>query len=310
MADPFVPLFGYTPNPEATAAFVSTLAKPTLAQAGPDLVLDESRDVFLGHALLAVNPGWKRGSQQIGSCVGWGWALSVDVLAACDVVLRNEPEAYGGDTLAASVYGFSRVEVRGGPNLGGDGSYGGAAAKAVTQYGTLQLGQQYGGQTFNDQGGTRERQWGRTGVPDELEPYARRHRVQNVAVVKDSTDIAKGLLSGYPTAICAGIGFSMTLRSIEGVGGYMTPMGSWAHCQMAIGLRWKPRPAIYVENSWGNCYTGSPDASLPKPFQFSGGWVEFPVIDRMVAGEDSFALAGFEGFKARQLPDDWLRGIL
>jgi hypothetical protein len=49
---------------------------------------------------------------------------------------------------------------------------------------------------------------------------------------------------------------------------------------------------------------------LPKPFQFSGGWVEFPVIDRMVAGDDSFCLAGFEGFKPRELPSDWLKGIL
>lgn len=305
MADPFVPLFGYTPNPEATAAFVSTLAKPTLAQAGPDLVLDESRDVFLGHALLAVNPGWKRGSQQIGSCVGWGWALSVDVLAACDVVLRKEPEAYGGDVLAASIYGFSRVEVRGGPNLGGDGSYGGAAAKAVTKYGTLHLGQQYGGQTFNDQGGTRERQWGRNGVPDELEQYAKQHLVQNVTLVRSFEEAAKAIQNGYPVAVCSGQGFSMTLKN-----GYLTPMGSWAHCMMFLGVRWKPYPALYCENSWGNCYTGTPDKEVPAPFQFSGGYVKSETCTRMLSGEDSFALAGFEGFKARQLPDDWLKGIL
>ena len=309
MAD-FVPLFGYSPNPAGTSAFLSTLAKPTLTQAGPDLALDESKDVFLGNALLQVSPGWKRGSQAIGSCVGWGFSLSVDVLAACDVVLRNEPEAYGGDTLCASVYGFSRVEVRGQKNYGGDGSYGGAAAKAVSQYGQLHLGQAYGTKTYTEQSGTLEKSWGRDGVPDELEPFAKQHKVQNVALVRSATEIAKGLTSGYPTAICAGVGFSMTLKSIEGVGGYMTPSGSWAHCQMAIGVRWKPRPAIYVENSWGNCYTGKPDTSLPQPFQFSGGWVEFPVIDRMVAGDDSFCLAGFEGFKPRQMPDNWLRGIL
>lgn len=305
MADPFVPLFGYQPNPEATAAFVSTLAKPTLAQAGPDLVLDESRDVFLGNALLAVNPGWKRGSQQIGSCVGWGWALSVDVLAACDVVLRNEPESYGGDTLAASIYGFSRVEVRGGPNYGGDGSYGGAAAKAVTKYGTLHLGQNYAGKVFRDQAGTREKTWGRTGVPDELEPFATQHKVANVTLVRTFEDAAKAIQNGYPVAVCSMQGFSMTLRD-----GYLTPMGSWAHCMMFVGVKWKPYPALYCENSWGNCYTGTPDKSLPAAFQLSGGWVKSDTCTRMLSGEDSFALAGFEGFKARQLPDDWLKGIL
>jgi len=79
----FVPLFGYQPNRAGTDAFLSTLDKPTLALAGPDLALDESKDVFLGNALLQVSPGWKRGAQTIGSCCGWGFGLAVDVLAAC-----------------------------------------------------------------------------------------------------------------------------------------------------------------------------------------------------------------------------------
>lgn len=305
MAAGFVPLFGYQPDSEGTAAFVATLPKPTLAQAGPDLVLDEQRDVFLGNALLAVNGKWKRGSQQIGSCVGWGWALSVDVLAACDVVLRNEPESYGGDVLAASIYGFSRVEVRGGPNLGGDGSYGGAAAKAVTKYGTLHLGQKYGSEVFTDQAGTRERTWGRSGVPDSLEPYAKQHKVQHVTLVQSFEEAAKAIQNGYPVAVCSMRGFSMTLRD-----GYLSPMGSWAHCMMFLGVKWKPHPALYCANSWGNCYTGTPDKSLPAPFHFSGGWVKADTCTSMLSGGDSFALAGFEGFKSRELPADWLKGIL
>ena len=97
----------------------------------------------------------------------------------------------------------------------------------------------------------------------------------------------------------------MTLRD-----GYLSPMGSWAHCMMFLGVKWKPYPALYCENSWGNCYTGTPDKSVPAPFQFSGGWVKAETCTRMLSGEDSFALAGFEGFKARTLPDDWLKGIL
>jgi hypothetical protein len=301
----FVPLFGYQPNRAGTDAFLSTLNKPTLALAGPDLALDESKDVFLGNALLQVNPGWKRGAQTIGSCVGWGWALSVDVLAACDVVLRNEPEAYGGDTLCASVYGFSRVEVRGQKNYGGDGSYGGAAAKAVSNYGTLHLGQAYGTKTYTEQSGTLEKSWGRDGVPDNLEPFAKQHKVANVTLVRTFEEAATAIQNGYPVAVCSGQGFSMTLRD-----GYLTPSGSWAHCMMFLGVRWKPYPALYCENSWGNCYTGKPDKNVPKPFQLSGGWVKAATCTSMLNGEDSFALAGFEGFKPRQLPDDWLRGIL
>jgi len=302
----FVPLFGYAPDRKGTEAFLATLSKPTLAQAGPDLALDESRDVFLGSALLSVAPDWKRGSQKIGSCVGWGWSLSCDILAACDILLRNEAETYGGRVLEASVYGFSRVEVRGQKNYGGDGSYGGAAAKAVTKYGTLHYGQTYNGQQFTDNSGTREREWGRDGVPDSLEKFAAEHNVQSVALVTSFEDTAKSLQNGYPVALCSGMGFSMTLRD-----GYMTPMGSWAHCQMAAGVRWNPEPAILVVNSWGDCYTGTFDKNLPAQFQRSAGWVKAKDFTRMIGpGEDSFALAGYSGFKPRTLPDNWLRGVL
>lgn len=303
MAD-FLPLTGYVPNREGTDAFLATLSKPTLAQAGPDLVLDERRDVNLGKYLLAVSPSWKRGSQKIGSCVGWGWALSVDILAACDVLLRNEPERFGGRTLEASVYGFSRVEARGQRNLGGDGSYGGAAAKAVTKFGTLHYGVNYDGVTFTDNSGTREKEWGRDGVPDKLEPFAAQRKVNSVTMVKTFEDAAKAIQNGYPVAVCSMRGFSMTLRD-----GYLTPMGQWAHCMQFCAVRWSPRPALLCVNSWGDCYTGTVDQSLPPALQRSAGWVEASVCTSMLSGEDSFALSGYNGFPPQTLPD-WTGGTL
>ncbi len=303
MAD-FVPLFGYAPNPKGTSAFVSSLPKPTLADAGPDLVLDEQRDVFLGSYLLECDPTWKRGAQKIGSCVGWGWSLSCDILAACDIHLRAEPETYGGRVLEASVYAFSRVEVRGGRNLGGDGSYGGAAAKAVTKYGTLHYGIDYAGERFTDNSGSREKEWGRDGVPDRLERYAAQHKVSSVALVTKFEDAAKAIQNGYPVAVCSMRGFSMTLRD-----GYLTPMGQWAHCMMFAGVRWKPRPALLCVNSWGDCYSGSVDPALPPQFQKSAGWVEADVCTSMLRGEDSFALSGYSGFAPRKL-EDWTGGAL
>jgi hypothetical protein len=305
MAD-FVPLFGYAPDRVGTDAFLASLAKPTLAQAGPDLALDEGRDVFLGSALLKCDPSWKRGSQKIGSCVGWGWALSCDILAACDIHVRNEAETYGGRVLEASVYAFSRVEVRGSRNLGGDGSYGGAAAKAVTKYGTLHYGQDYGGQRFTDNSGTREKEWGRDGVPDSLEKYAAQHKVSSVALVKTFEEAAKAIQNGYPVAVCSMQGFSMTLRD----GGYLSPMGQWAHCMMFAGVRWKPHPALLCVNSWGDCYSGDVDATLPVQFQRSAGYVRAETCTRMLAGEDSFALSGYSGFAPRTMPGNWLEGIL
>ena len=300
----FDPLFGYEPNPTATAAFVSTLAARTLKAAGSDLLLDQARDVFLGHALLKCHPEWRLLNQPIGSCVGYAWAMAVDVLAACDVVLRNEPESYGGDVFPASVYGFSRVEVRGGPNHGGDGSYGGAAAKAVTKYGTLHFGQDYGGTIFTETTAEIERTWGRTGVPDKLEPYAAEHRVADVTLCTDFEQAATAIQNAYPVAVCSMRGFDMTMRD-----GVLTPSGRWAHAMLFCGVRWKPRPQLYLANSWGECYRGTYDTTLPKPFQRTGGWVDAEVCTSMLKGEDSFALAGYDGFKPRNLPD-WTGGLL
>lgn len=296
----FVPLTGYTPNRAATQAFLRSMPKPTLAEAGPDLALDEGRDVFLGQYLLKCDPGWKRGAQKIGSCVGWGWALSCDILAACDIHLRGEHEVYGGRVLEASVYAFSRVEIRGQRNLGGDGSYGSAAAKAVTKFGTLHYGQNYNGTIITDVGsGTREKEWGRDGVPDELEPFAAEHKVSDVALVADFASAAKAIQNGYPVAVCSMRGFSMKLRD-----GYLTPMGTWAHCMMFAGVKWKPKPALLCVNSWGDCYEGTVDESLPVQFQRSAGWVEADVCTEMLAGEDSFALSGYSGFAPRHL-ENW-----
>jgi len=302
----FIPMFGYSPNRDGTDHFLASLAKPTLAQAGPDLAIDETRDVFLGSYLLKCDPGWKRGAQKIGSCVGWGWAMSCDILAACDIHVRSEAEVYGGRVLEASVYAFSRVEVRGQRNLGGDGSYGGAAAKAVTKYGTLHYGIDYAGEKFTDNSGIREKEWGRDGVPDRLEKYAANHKVSSVALVTDFEQAAKAIQNGYPVAVCSMQGFSMTLRD----GGYLSPMGSWAHCMMFVGVRWKPYPALLCANSWGECYSGDVDKTLPVQFQRSAGWVRAETCTRMLKGEDSFALSGYSGFAPRKLDGNWLEGIL
>jgi hypothetical protein len=208
--------------------------------------------------------------------------------------------------LEASVYAFSRVEVRGQRNLGGDGSYGGAAAKAVTKFGTLHYGLDYGGEKFTDNSGLREKEWGRDGVPDRLEKYAANHKVSSVALVTDFEQAAKAIQNGYPVAVCSMQGFSMTLRD----GGYLSPMGTWAHCMMFVGVRWKPHPALLCVNSWGDCYSGDVDKTLPVQFQRSAGWVRAETCTRMLKGEDSFALSGYSGFAPRKLEGNWLEGIL
>lgn len=307
----FVPMFGYDPDPAGAEAFVASLAKPTLAEAGPDLQTAK-HDVALSRLLMKCMPSWKRGSQPIGSCVGWGTAMSVDVLAACDILLRNEPEAWGGRCVEGVVYGLSRVEARGqSANMGGDGSTGFHAAKAISKFGTLHYGQDYGGKRFDKQlTGTQERELGRNGLPANLEPFAARHKVAEVTLVKSFADVAKAISNGYPVFLCSMRGFSMTFKKdAKHGGGWLTPMGTWAHCMMACDIRWD-RPAALVPNSWGECYSGPVDERLPAPFQRSSGWVDASVIDSMCAGGDSYAVAGFNGFSPSLMPEDFLDQVL
>jgi hypothetical protein len=302
--------FGYEPDPEGAESFVATLPHPTLASAGPGLQA-ASEDVMLYPALLACSPTWRRGSQgNVGSCVGWGSSLAVDVLAACDIHWRKEAEAWRGRTIEASLYGFSRVEARGQrSNTGGDGSTGFHAAKAVRDFGALHYGVDYGGFVFQEKDKeARDREWGRNGVPDKLEPFAKERRCSETTLATSFDEAAAAISNGYPVVVCSGQGFSMS-RDADG---FCRAGGVWWHCMCLIGHRAGNRPGLLCANSWGDSNTVGkhyPD-NMPEAVRNCSFWIDADVCDRMLSGRDSFVYAGYSGFQPTQLPDNWLRGIL
>lgn len=296
----FLPLFGYSPDTAANERFIHSLPHETLAQAGPDLVLDD-KTVLLYEPLLACMPSWRRGAQGIGSCVGWGWSLAVDVLAAVEVVLKREPERFGGRTLEASVYAFSRVEARGRQRAGlSDGSYGGAAAKAVRDWGTLHYGVDYGGEKFDTYSAQREKSWGNTGVPDHLESFARERRVGEVTLVETFDQAATAIQNGYPVPVCSMQGFTMQ-RDKDG---FCHPRGQWAHCMLFAGVRFD-KPGLLCVNSWGASNSGPtwPD-NMPKAVAECSFWVDAGTADRMLRGRDSYAISAYDGFPPQKI-DRW-----
>lgn len=302
--------FGYLPDPEGAESFVATLPRPTLASAGPDLKAAQE-DVLLYPALLACDPNWRRGSQgNVGSCVGWGASLAVDVLAACDIHWRKEPEAWKGRTMESSVYGFSRVEARGiKANTGGDGSTGFHAAKAVRDYGALHYGVDYGGFVYQEKDKEqRDREWGRNGVPDKLEPFAKERRCSETTLATSFDEAAAAISNGYPVVPCSGVGFSMSRDS----DGFCRAGGVWWHCMCFIGVRFGKRPGLLCANSWGDSNTVGKHypENMPEAVRNCSFWVDADVCDKMLSGRDSYVYAGYTGFHPTQLPDNWLRGIL
>jgi hypothetical protein len=301
--------FGYDPDPAGAEAFAATLPHPTLAQAGPDLVADGKTEAHLWPALLQCSPNWKRGSQgQVGSCVGWGAALGVDFTAACDVVYRREPEVWRGRTIEASLYGFSRVEARGQRvNNGGDGSTGFHAAKSIREFGCLHYGVEYGSTVIAESNKQkRDRDWGRNGVPDELEPYAKERRCSEVTLVTDFEQAAAAIQNGYPVVVCSGQGFSMS-RDDQG---FCRPGGVWWHCMCLCAVRWD-RPGLLCCNSWGDSNTVGKHypETMPTAVRNCSFWIDADVCTRMLSGRDSYVYAGYSGFKRTQIPD-WTGGIL
>jgi hypothetical protein len=308
MAEPHA--FGYLPDPAGSDAFVSTLPHPTLASAAPGFHTDEKREVMLYPALLQCLPGWKRGSQgNVGSCVGWGAALGVDFVAACDVVHRQEPEVVKARTIESSLYGFSRVEARGQRvNNGGDGSTGFHAAKSIRDFGSLHYGIDYGGTVIREEGKQqRDRDWGRNGVPDVLEPFAKLRRCSETTLAVNFEQAAAAIQNGFACVVCSGQGFSMS-RDEDG---FCRPGGVWWHCMVFAGVRWGKRPGLLCFNSWGDSNTVGrhyPE-TMPTAVRNCSFWIDAVTCTKMLSGRDSYVYAGYSGFQPTTMPD-WTGDVL
>lgn len=227
----------------------------------------------------------------VGSCVGAGTKHGADVCQATSILSGNR--ATWKPVSAEVIYAGSRVEIGGG-RLRGDGSLGRWAMDFLRKYGLVPM-EKIGQHDLTTYSADRARSWGRTGVPDDLEPLAREHPIKNTALVKSWTDVLRAIEQDYPVVVCSDQGFSMT-RDKDG---FCSPRGSWAHCMVIIGVRGGQRPGGFILNSWGDrAHTGP---VWPEDAPPAGFWADASVIDRMVRQGDSFALSDVQGFPKRRL---------
>lgn len=301
--------FGYTPNPAGTERVIAELPRPEFAtSASPEVFAKDEQEEILTIPLLQAHPNFSRGAQGIGSCVGWGWALCVWIRSCVESLVLHESESPSPRVLEASIYAFSRVEAIGKERGGwSDGSYGGAAAKAVTRCGTLHYLDYGEGSDFRKYSAEREKQWGNYGVPDNLEGKAKEHTIKTASVVRSFEEAGRAIgIAKSPVAVCSGQGFTMSRDS----DGFCKARGSWSHCMAFVGVRYD-RPGLLCANSWGSSNTGPHyPAQLPKSVQVCTFWVDADVADRMLRGGDSFAVSGYDGFPAldvnwREAWDTW-----
>lgn len=308
---PYVP--GWQDDPETVKETIAEIEK---SQGFPadfgrvflkDPFADETSAVFFWTAeekvLGKVLPSWNQGN--VGSCVSFGWGRgSQDLILIQILATKNAEEWPGAEVATEPIYGGSRVEVGGG-RIGGDGSTGAWAAKWVSDWGIL-FRKKYGNVDLTTYDTTRCRAWGKTGVPNELEPVAKEHPVKGVAVVSTASQAWDAIGSGYPIPCCSNVGFQSPLKE-----GYCARKGSWAHCMTFRGRFVHPSKgkSFIIQNSWGDYLKGGD----PKIEVKGAGSVTLPQgcfaiteadAEAILRQRDSYAISSFRGFPARKL--DWL----
>jgi hypothetical protein len=219
-----------------------------------------------------------------------------------------------------SIYGGSRVEARNRPEGAGgwsDGSYGGAAAKWLRDWGVVYR------QPFPDLGydlttysAERAKSWGNYGNGGEgdkgrLDKLAKKHPARHVVAVRTWDECVAALTAGFPVTIASSQGFSN--RTDES--GVLAPSGTWMHQMCLVGIRFKENAppgvravdACLVLNSWGTrwiSYAGKFPADQPD----GSFYAEKPVIERILAQGDSYAIGDIKtGFAWRDIHHgNWL----
>lgn len=298
----YTPTFGWIQDPEGIKANLDPLKtiQFDVTPAGRKLMAAGDAEMFLWRATRQAagrNPTdtWYPNINQgsVGCCVGAGNKHAADISQAVQIVLLGKPGEW--KPLSAEViYGGSR-EV-GGMLGGGDGSTGTAAANWQRQYGEVPM-EKVGSVDLSVFSPQRARQYGASGISDELKQAAKQHPVQSTALVKTAADVKAAVLQGYPVAVCSNQGFTMT-RDQDG---FARPQGSWPHCMCICGYRSAPREGFFILNSWGDSAHTGP--VYPADMPVAGFWADSRTVGRMVAEGDSFALSNMVGFPARNV--DW-----
>lgn len=289
--------FGWVNDPVAVSEVVAQLpyksfdetpAFKLFADELPDhcYLWDFARQVT-GNLLPPANQG------QVGSCVSFGTARAIEY-TICAEIVNGQREEYA-KLVEEIIYGGSRVEI-GNSRLGwGDGSIGAWAASFVKKYGVLDR-KVYGKYDFTKYSESRCREYGKYGVPNDIEPEVKKHPVKDTVLVTNVDQAMKALYMGYGIAICSDQGFTMRRDS----NGICRASGSWAHCMCLCGWTTIEGKLYFrIDNSWGaNAHTGPTGPGTPGP---EGFYAASSVVDDMLSQKDSFAFSAVEGFPLRKI---------
>lgn len=299
---------GWTPNRPESDKYRATLGPIPNVEGYSHLAReDKNEDVFawdieekvFGKRLAT----WDQAD--IGSCVSMGYGRAAqDVLLV--QVASGQSEWPGAEVAREPIYGGSRVEVGG--ETWGEGSVGAWAAKWLMQWGLLFYLRYDQLDLTSGYSVPRCREYGKRGVPDTIEPTAKKFPVKEVKVVDTPAGAWNAIGSMYFVSICGSISRT-TKRDKQG---FCRKTGNeWNHCQELAGRCTVKggRRAFAYRNSWGG-YLGDEndrvqlesgrEITLPPGCYLA----DYDEIAEDLRQGDSHCLADVAGMPARSI--SWL----
>jgi hypothetical protein len=311
---------GWINNHLATRRYIQTRKLPFLSQQNDQIKNSGSGKVVMLHPFLekAQAAPIRARKQGIGDCVGQAFANGVDILTGVQIHLHNKPEKFIAPASAEIIYGGGRIEIAQKQDklrIPGSGSTGSWAADWVTKYGPL-LQQKYAvnGKVYDltKYDSKVSKEFGSTGVPDELEPLAQEHPVKTAALVTTWQELIDSIANGYPVVICSALGFGPTDDSwVRDKDGYLRRSRmDWNHAMLIFGYddASRRKGACFL-NSWGDVHGGPTLHDNPPTCSF---WVDKNVVEvglknvwQRQSNPDSYALSNYVGYpyQADKIPD-------
>lgn len=181
-------------------------------------------------------------------------------------------------------------------NLGGDGSYGGAAARWLTgncrdkTIGGVLYRKEYGPFDLSEYSIPLSRTWGRDGVPLELGREAAKRRAKCVQV-QTWAELCAAIERGTPVAICSQVGYGPTPRTRD-ADGFLSRGTPWSHAMLVWGVRHKDngggRDGGLIQNSWYVKWVGGPKWPADQPD--GSFWASRQDIEAALQQGDSWAI--------------------
>lgn len=243
--------------------------------------------------------------QVTGSCVGCGGCNAVLTLRDVEIAIKGEREI---PEMVWWPYTYGESRQIAGMSGRGEGSFGSAYAKAITQKGIFSAAEAGLPQYENDRGWLKlsqsiELEWSDgQQSPAKWDAKAKEHLVQTASPCKSAEDVAAAIQNGYPCTIACMFGTKGP--KIQGTPAVHVAEwdDQWAHQQMIDA--WWDHPQLgelfRIGNSWNDAHGEAPDGS-PR----GGYYIRKATLARICSARDAeiFALSAFNGFPARTLPD-------